>query len=341
MVAIALIVYKENIPELRLSVVNNYMSNSKASRFFGKAIDVFVMVAILCGISTSLGLAVPIMSNLISTMFSIPNSLGLKIFIVAIWIIIFTTSVFRGLDKGIKILSDINIIILIVFASIIFIAGPSIDILKMEVNSIGLFAENFIRINTWTDPFGSGDFQKMWTYFYWGWWLTFMPLMALFIVRVSRGRTIRNVVVQQLVWGSLGCWFCFAIFGGYSLYIQKSGAIDIVYLLENYGQEEAMAQILNTIPFTKILVVVFCVLLFVFLATTIDSAAYILATNCSRNLSINSQPSRIVRIFWALVLAVLSIGLLVVDELTAVQTIALIASLPLIPIQFYMCRSGV
>ena len=115
-----------------------------------------------------------------------------------IWISIFTFSVFRGLDRGIKLLSDINVVLLILFGSVLLILGPTIDILKMEVNSIGLYLQDFVRINTWLDPFGSGEFQEMWTIFYWGWWLTFMPLMALFIVRTSRGRTLRSVRPREV-----------------------------------------------------------------------------------------------------------------------------------------------
>ncbi|WP_081644911.1 BCCT family transporter [Anaerotruncus sp. G3(2012)] len=338
--AIGLIVFKDNEHLLRLSVVNNHLHPGSISRFLGKCIDVLVMFAILAGISTSLGLAVPVVSNLISGLFRIPNTLPLQIVILMIWISIFTFSVFRGLDRGIKLLSDINVVLLILFGSVLLILGPTIDILKMEVNSIGLYLQDFVRINTWLDPFGSGEFQEMWTIFYWGWWLTFMPLMALFIVRTSRGRTLRSVVWQQMLWGTLGCWFCFGIFGGFTLHLQQTGTVDYAAMLETQGQEAVVVSLLRAMPLAPLMILLFCLLVFIFLATTIDSAAYILASSSAKTLSVDSQPSRPMRIFWAGVLAVLSIGLLVINELKAVQTISLIAGLPMIFVQFYMVFAG-
>lgn len=339
-VAVAIVVYKGKKDMLRLSVVTSFFHQSKISRIMGTAIDIVVMIGILTGISTSFGLAVPVVSRLISDVFLIPNNLVLKIGILAIWIALFTFSVYRGLDKGIKLLSNINIFLLLVFAGLLILMGPATDICKMEINSVGLYASEFLRINTWTDPFGTGRFQELWTIFYWGWWLTYMPLMALFIVRISRGRTLKNVIWNQLIWGTLGCWFCFGIFGGYSLYMQKNGVLDLNTILKEGGQDQALMSLLNHLPMSKLMILLFCILIFIFLATTIDSAAYILASNSEKRISIDEQPKCSHRILWALVLAVLSVGLLILGELKAIQTLSIIGSIPLIPVQIYMCISG-
>ena len=336
-VAVGLIVFNKNEPALRLSVVNKYLSRTRAGHFLGKVLDVIVQFGIVAGISTSMGLAVPVISLLLSQTFHIPNNMLLKVGIICIWICIFSFSVFRGLDKGIRILSNFNMVLLLIFGGAVLIFSGVNDVFKMEVNSIGLYFQNFLRLNTWLDPFGEGEFQKMWTIFYWGWWLTFMPLMALFTVRVSRGRTLRHVVWMQLIWGSLGCWGCFMIFGGHSLKLQNTGALDLVATLNQSGQDKAVVQILQSLPAAPLMAVLFCVLIFVFLATTIDSAAYVLASSSVRNLQVSEQPSRSYRVFWAAVLAVLSIALLVIDQLKAVQTLSLIAGLPLIFVQLYLC----
>lgn len=117
--------------------------------------------------------------------------------------------------------------------------------------------QNFIRINTWLDPYGSGDFQKLWTIFYWGWWLTFMPMMAMFIVRISRGRTLKNVIWMQMIFGTLGCWLCFGIFGGYSLNIQKSGKLDLVYILNESGQDDALITLIKNMQFPQFMTTFF------------------------------------------------------------------------------------
>lgn len=336
-VVVGVIVYYKNEPTLRLSIATRYMGKGKAMPVLGKALDILVQFGIVSSISTSLGLAVPVMSRILSDTFHIPDSLWLKIAIIGIWVAIFSVSVFCGLDKGIKRLSNINIVLLLFFGAVVMVVTGISDVFKMELNSIGLYFQNFIRLNSWTDPFGSGDFQKMWTIFYWGWWLAFMPMMALFTVRISRGRTLKHVIWMQLVWGSLGCWLCFMVFGGHTLKLQKTGQLDLLSLLGESGQDAAVAKILESLPAPRFMVILFCILIFVFLATTIDSAAYVLASGSVTGLSINEQPARRYRIFWAAVLAVLSIALMVVNQLKSVQTLSLIAGLPMIFVQFYLC----
>ena len=340
-IAVGLVVYKAKVPELRLSSVIKVMCAGKKSGGVRKIIDIMVMIGVLGGISTSLGLAVPVISSIFSKVFKLENNLQLQIVVLLSWVLLFSFSVFRGLDKGIKLLSDLNIALLFLFLLVMFNVGTFTDIVKMEMNSVGLYFQNFARMSTWTDPFGSGEFQEMWTIFYWAWWLTFMPLMALFIVRISRGRKLISVVWHQLIWGTLGCWACFGVFGGVSLGMQKGENIDLAMTLEKYGQEAVVIQILENVPHKEIVGILFCLLVFIFLATTIDSAAYVLASNSCKNMLHHEQPKRIYRIFWAGILALLSIGLLIIGELKAVQTMSLIASIPLIPVQLYLCWSGI
>lgn len=340
-VVVAVIVYEKKEASLRLGVVPRYMSKNKCVRSFGKVLDVLVQLGILSSISTSIGLAVPAVSILISRFMNIPDNMLLKVFVLAIWIAIFTFSVFRGLDKGIKVLSNINVVLLVAFSGLILVIGGVNDICKMEVNSVGLYCQEFLRLNTWLDPFGTGDFQKMWTIFYWGWWLAFMPMMALFTVRISKGRSLKKVIWMQLVWGSLGCWACFMIFGGYSLKLQKTGQLDLAGILLKDGQNTAILEILQNLPAAPVMMVLFCALIFIFLATTIDSAAYVLASGSVKNLKINDQPSRAMRIFWAAVLAVLSISLMLLNQLTAVQTVSLVAGFPLIFVQLYLVWASI
>ena len=122
--------------------------------------------------------------------------------------------------------------------------------------------------------------------------------------------------------------------------LQQSGEVDIIGILENQGQDAAVEKIVSGMPGASVMTILFCILVFIFLATTIDSAAYVLASGSVRKLGIDEQPSRSYRVFWAGVLAVLSIALLAINQLTAVQTISLIAGLPMIFVQFYLFWAG-
>ena len=340
-IAVGVVVYRHNAQTLRLSSVTEHVGNKKLMKPFGKVIDILVVFGIIAGISTSMGLGVPVVSNVLSSLLNIPDTMVLRGIVVLIWIGIFVFSTFRGLTRGIQLLSNINIAILGVFLLMLFFINNPQQIISAEINSIGLYTQNFIRLNTWLDPFGSGEFLSLWTIFYWGWWLSFMPLIVLFIVRTSRGRTLKQVLWGQLLLGSAGTSVCFMVLGSVSLQLQQSGQLDIISILNQQGQAAAVLAILNQLPLSNIFSVMFVVLLFIFLATCIDSAAYILASNCEKSIKITAEPSRTHRICWAVVLGVVSIALVMFDMMKAVQTLSIASGFFLIFVQFYMIYAAI
>lgn len=121
-------------------------------------------------------------------------------------------------------------------------------------------------------------FPQDWTVFYWAWWLVFAPTIGLFIAKISRGRTIRNMVVGSMFYGSLGCAMFMIILGNYGLYLQMTGAVDVVGILNNESPTAAIFSILNSLPMSYVVVAVFTFLATIFTATTFDSISYILAS---------------------------------------------------------------
>ena len=223
----------------------------------------------------------------------------------------------------------------------ILLYGPTASLFKMETNSIGLYLKEFFRMSTYTDPFGTGTFPKDWTSFYWAWWLTFMPMMGLFVGKISRGRTIRNVMWGQLLWGTLGCCTSFMIFGGYALYLQSSGKVDVAGILKEGGNSAAVIAIIETFPFSNVVLMFLCILLFIYLATTIDSSAYVLAGSTTKILDENRDPARWNRIFWAAAFCLLSIGLLMIDGMETIKLISVIAGIPLVVVIYLVMVSVV
>ncbi|HSQ89682.1 BCCT family transporter, partial [Romboutsia sp.] len=282
------------------------------------------------GIGASLGLAVPMISTIASEVLNIPDSWILKLIIIFIWILLFGISVYRGLDKGIKIFSNINIVLAIGFAIFVFFIGPSRFILKVETNSIGLYLQNVIRMSFWTDPIGQGGFVERWTAFYWGWWLSYAPMMGLFIARISKGRTLKQVSVGMITWGALGSCFFFAIFGGYSLYLEKNNILNISQILNTLGSEMAIIEILKTMPFPNFITIVYGIICFIFLATTIDSSAYVLASICTKQLKGNEEPKRWNRLLWAFVFGLVAVSLVLLGGLESAQASAIIGGTPII-----------
>lgn len=340
-IAVAYMMYVRKEPSIRLSSACSVVLKQHTDGWLGHGIDILVIFGVVGSIATSLGIGTPVLADVIREAFGIPREYDLivKLMVLVVWILIFGTSVYLGLDKGIQRLSNINIGMAFLFMLIVLLAGPTVDILKMEVNSAGLYADEFFRMSTYLEPFGSGKFTKEWTVFYWGWWIAFMPMMGMFVGKISRGRTIKNVMWGQLIWGALGCCFSFMIFGGYSLYLQKSGKVDLVQILNNQGQSEAIIAILKTLPMAKIMMVFLCVVCFIYLATTIDSCAYVLAGVTTKSLNVTQDPARWNRLFWAVVFCGVSIALMAIGGIESVKIMSIVTGLPLIAVLFLLMVS--
>lgn len=254
----------------------------------------------------------------------------LLIGVFVLWFAIFSTSVWKGLDKGIKVLSDINIYIAVLFIVFVMVVVGVNRVVDVEINSIGLFISNFFHMSFNTDPFGQTGFPQKWTVFYWGWWLSYIPIMGLFTARISRGRTIRQVILGMIGYGSLGCLLSFSALGCYSLDLQLSGKVDLVTILATQGKEAALITILDTLPFPMLTGIVFTVLTIIFMATTIDSSAYILASATTKNLRGSEQPPRWNRLTWAVVFVLFALALTRIGGLETMQTASVLTGLPMI-----------
>jgi BCCT family betaine/carnitine transporter len=128
-------------------------------------------------------------------------------------------SVYLGLEKGIKNLSDFNIVAALLLLGFILVVGPTIFIVKMSGDSLGFMVQNFFRMSTWTGPIKNTGFVEDWTVFYRAWWIAYGPFVGLFVTRISMGRTFRQVILGMLSFGSLGGWLFFMVLGNYSMYL--------------------------------------------------------------------------------------------------------------------------
>jgi len=302
-----------------------------------RVIDVIITLGIVGGTATSLGLGVPLMSALLSELFSLPDTLILKMGVLVVWVSLFGASAYRGLKKGIRVLADINMVLVFVTLLFILLAGPTLFILSLSVNSLGLMADNFIRMATWLDPIDKGGFPEAWTVFYWAWWMAFSPFVGLFVGRISRGRTIRQLVVGVILWGSLGTITFLLIMGGYSVFLESSGQLPLTEMLANDGMAHVTAKAIAHLPFGKFALTMFIVLSLIFYATTFDSSSYTVASICSRDLHNNQEPLRSSRLIWAAALALMAMGLIISDDFRIVQASTVVFSLPMLPVLILMC----
>ncbi|RPH51974.1 MAG: BCCT family transporter [Desulfobacteraceae bacterium] len=339
---IAYAIHVKKIPALRLSAACRGVIGPQADGIVGKSIDTIVIFAMIGGVGTSLGLAVPLVTSLVSSITGIPGSFALQMAVLFVWTALFTYTVWAGLKRGISMLADLNTYVAYILLIYVFLIGPSTFILNTWCNSLGLMFNDFFKISLWTDPITNGNFPESWTVFYWAWWVAYAPMMGLFVARISRGRTIRQVIFGELVYGSLGCWIFFAIWGGYAINLQTSGTLDVYGILKasKWSNDVTIVAILNTIPGAKYLFIpIFTILCFIFLATTLNSAAYTLSSQVTRTLTGDEEPPRWNRTLWGIILGLFAVGLLSTGQLKAVQLSSIIVALPLMPILLIMVFS--
>ncbi|MDE4086789.1 BCCT family transporter [Planococcus maritimus] len=315
---------------LKISSACRGVLGKHADGWLGKIIDILVIWSLVGGLGTSLGLGVPMVSAVIGEIFGIAQSLTLSIIIIAVWVVIYSASAYVGLYKGIRKLSDWNVYLALGLAVFVLLAGPTLFILSNFTNSFGLMLQNFAFMSFSTDPINQGGFPQSWTVFYWAWFAATAPFIGLFVARISRGRTIRELITHILLWGSVGSWLYFGIFGGYSLNLQLSGALDVLGVMSESGDPAAIVEILKSLPLSFLVLPFFAVLGFIFLATSLDSATYILASITTKELSAGQEPARWNRMLWGMVLAALAISLLLIGGLNVIQTSSVIVSVPVI-----------
>lgn len=331
-VPIAYMLYVRKSPTLRISSACDGALPKRGREHIKTSLDVLIVLGIVGGVTTGLGLGVPLLSAMFATLFGSEDTLLVKMGVLIMFTVLFGSSVYRGLKKGIKLLADINMVLGVIVLLFILLAGPTVFILNLTTNSIGLVLDNFLAAISWTDPIEQGDFPRDWTGFYWAWWVAYTGMVGLFFGRISRGRTIRQLVLGVIGWGTLGTWLCLAITGAYSIYLEHSGVLSMTSILSEQGMSYVNALAIESLPLGKVTLAVFCVLSVIFYATTFDSSAYVLASICAKNLPNDAEPKRWSRVSWAILLAFLTAGILQSGALDTVLSATVVSSLPLIPV---------
>lgn len=343
---IAYFFYVRKQPVLKVSsALMPVLGEERTKGAAGKIVDVLFIFGLLGGAATTLGLAAPLIGEGLNFLFGIPQSTLSQAAVLLVCTAIFAYSSYAGMEKGIKVLSNINFWGAMGLLAFVLIAGPTIFMLETGLDSIGRMLSNFFVMATWAEPFGGyGSFENThfpqdWTIFYWAWWLVFAPSMGLFVARISRGRTIKQMVSGSIFFGSLGCFLFFMILGNYGLSLQLSGEMDIVGILNTQGATKAIFSMLSALPMGTLVIAVFTVLCVIFTATTFDSISYILASVVQNN--VTEEPMRWNRMFWAFTLSFLPTVLMFLGGLSTLQTAAIVGGLPLLVISVMLMISAV
>ncbi|EGZ44383.1 BCCT family transporter [Neisseria wadsworthii] len=345
-IGIAYFSHVRNSPVLKVSHSMMPLLGERLARSnLGKLVDVFFVFGMIGGGATTLGLASPMITEGLHTLLGTPNSIHMQLGVLLVTTMIFAYSAYQGMKQGIQKLSNINFYLAIGFVIFVLICGPTVFILNTGIESVGRSITNIVPMMTWTEAFGEfgnhgfkqTNFPKDWTVFYWAWWLVYAPTIGLFIAKISRGRTIRQMTAGSIFFGSLGCAVFFIVLGNYAMYLQLSGSLDVVSILNNQSANAAIFAVLNTLPMAKIVIATFVFLAILFTATTFDSISYILASVVQHE--VDGEPHRWNRLFWAFSLCFMPAALMFLGGLSTLQTASIFAGAPLLIIMSLMMAS--
>lgn len=242
---------------LKLSDVCNELYNNKTPLWGRKLIDIIYILSCFGACAISLGLSIPMIAKFLSASFGFDESLMLNVIIIVIIALVFSFSSYIGLDKGMANLSTANAWVFIAFlVFVLFVNGP-IKTLDNTTNSLGILFNNYIRMSLWTDPIQKGGFPQNWTAFYWVYVFIFAPGMGIFIARIMKGYTIKEMVLITLIFGSLGCFAMHGICQTYTITTELSGAIPVADMVNNGLDNEAIVELLRSMPFGKMALIAY------------------------------------------------------------------------------------
>ena len=326
--AIAYGVYRKGRVQL-ISAAFEPLLGKHANGGLGKAIDIFAIFATLFGSATSLGLG----ALQIRTGLELVGGIGktgnaLLIGIIAVLTAAFVVSAVSGVAKGIQWLSNTNMVLAVVLALFLFIAGPTIFMLDLIPTSIGSYVQTLPAMSARTGAEGADTqaWLEGWTVFYWAWWLSWTPFVGMFIARISRGRTIRQFVTGVLVVPSLVSVVWFAVMGGAAMDLQLKG-VDIAGA---GGLESQLFTTLDAFPLATLTSVLVMVLVAIFFISGADAASIVMGTLSQKG---TQNPSRLNVIFWGVATGASAAVMLLVggaDALSGLQTITIVAALPFV-----------
>ncbi|WP_373601368.1 glycine betaine uptake BCCT transporter [Paraclostridium bifermentans] len=300
-------------------IIGDNIQSAKA-----KTIDTLAIIATAFGVATSLGLGAMQINGGLNQLFGVDINYLNQFIIIVIATILFLLSASTGLEKGIKILSNINVGIAILLLVFVFILGPTSKILEIFTNSLGTYLQNIVSMSLRLTPFKESTWIADWTLFYWAWWIAWSPFVGVFIARVSKGRTIREFIVGVLLVPSLFSYIWFSVFGGTALNLEINTNLSLLEALKA-DMSSTLFITLNSLPLGFIASVVAVLLIITFFVSSADSATFVLGMFSSNG---SMHPTNKVKFTWGILQSLVAASLLLSGGLEGLQTMSIVTALP-------------
>ncbi len=326
--------YRKGLPMLLSSCLEPILGRKGIEGPWGVVINVLGVFATVFGLGTSLGLGAMQIGAGMEKLFGFTNNPTLWVVIVIAITLSAIISTYTGIDRGIKKLSQINIIVAIALMVLVFIVGPTLFILEIFTHSAGNYLQNIIFMSFGLDAAGEGveGWHINWTIFYWAWWIAWAPFVGTFIARISRGRTIRSFVTGVLLVPVLASMVWFAVFGGAALHFEHFGPGGLGELVST-DAALGFFSLLAEIPASNLLIALAILSVMVFFITSSDSGTYVNGMLTSGGME---TPPYQLRIIWGSLEGAVAAVLLFAGGLEALQTASIVGGFPFMIVMFLM-----
>lgn len=330
-VVFAFMLHVRNRDRQRYSEACRPVLKKHTDGWIGRGIDLLAIFALLAGTATTFSIATPLVSSILVDFFHIElNRTIVTICALIVICFVYTYSLLHGF-KGIQILAKACIYLFFGLIAFVFLFGGQMGfILDTGVESFGRMIQNFVSLATYTDPNRTTNFPQDWTIYYWAYWMVWCVSAPFFIGSISKGRTIRQVIVGGYLFGVGSTILSFIVLGNYSLGLQTSSQVD--FLAKYVGGEdlyELIIDVIHTLPCSPIVLIVVLFTMIAFYATSFDSIAYTAACYSYRNLDKNG-PGKGMQLLWCLLLIMFPIALVFSESsMSNLQSVSIIAAFPI------------
>lgn len=338
-VAIGYAVYNRKVEFMKVSsVCEDMMGGFKYRKLLGRIIDISVVFCIVGALGCTLGLAVPLGTGALKQVFGIETTFPVQLLVVLGIAAVFTVTSFLGIEKGKKWISNVSSALCILFILYVLLAGPTGFIVENIASSLAWMADKYMRMSFFTDPISQTGFTEEWTTFFQAFCLTYTAMMGIFVAKISKGRTIRQVSLCCLLGISAGVWVLFGVNGSLAMHAEFNGTVSVTEILESGAGQDLIYSVVaslpggvKVLPFTMLLIIVG------FVASCLDSASFSLAQTTTMKLDKQGNVSRALRLFWCAVLTLVPLSIMFAKaDFSALKSLAILVSIPFMFVVIFM-----
>lgn len=315
--------HEQGMPLRPRSLLYPVLGKGVATSRVGAAADIVCIVAVVAGTVGPIGFLGLQVSYGLSTVFGVPNNYLTQLAVIAVLTGVAVVSVASGVNRGIQLLSRANVWLALALMGAVLALGSVGYVLKAYVGGFGTYAQNFVGTSLYA---GDSAWTSGWTIFFFGWFLGYGPLMAIFVATISRGRTVRDLIVSTTVLPPIVTTFWFTVLGGTGIMLEQQKPGSISGPLAETGLPAVVMSITDQLPLGGLMGVAFLVLTIMFVATTTDSMAYSIAQSCTTG----GEPSTRLRAAWALLMGAAAAVLISIGDggISALQSFIVITAVP-------------